>query len=72
MAYDLDRKSPDGPAQTHDAPCEACGTPLTHLGDMPRTSQREAIRVFRCYGCNAVVSKQWSALSETSDRRCPV
>jgi hypothetical protein len=70
MASNLDWKV--GLADAHDAPCEACGRPMTHLGNMPRTSRRDAIRVFRCYGCNAVVAEQWSSLNETTDRHCPV
>jgi DNA-directed RNA polymerase subunit N (RpoN/RPB10) len=39
---------------------------------MPRTPRRDAIRVFRCYSCNAVVSKQWSAFNEPVRRRFAV
>jgi hypothetical protein len=70
MATNLDHKGPDVQARSCDAPCEACGATLTHLGDMPRTVTRDAVRVFRCYSCNAVVSKQWSASDERADRHC--
>jgi hypothetical protein len=72
MAHNLNHKGPDVFAQTCEESCEACGGPLTHLGNMPRTSTRDAIRVFRCYSCNAVVSKHWSASDKLADRQFSV
>jgi predicted SprT family Zn-dependent metalloprotease len=34
--------------------CDACGNHMTLLAALPRTARHEAVRVYRCYGCNAV------------------
>jgi hypothetical protein len=37
--------------------CELCGLGMTHLGDLPGRMGKAAIRVFRCYPCNRIVSR---------------
>jgi hypothetical protein len=37
--------------------CEICDWEMTHLSDLPSYLGRAAIRVFRCYVCNNVVSE---------------
>jgi hypothetical protein len=34
-----------------------CGKEMSHLGDLPQSRGKPAIHVFRCYGCNNVVSE---------------
>jgi hypothetical protein len=37
--------------------CEMCNWEMTHLSDLPPYLGRTAIRIFRCYVCNNVVSE---------------
>jgi hypothetical protein len=37
--------------------CELCDAQMTHLSDLPSYLGRAAIRIFRCYVCNNVVSE---------------
>jgi hypothetical protein len=37
--------------------CEICNWEMTHLSDLPPFLRRGAIRIFRCYVCNNVVSE---------------
>jgi len=37
--------------------CESCDAEMTHLSDLPSYLGRAAIRIFRCYICNNVVSE---------------
>ena len=36
--------------------CDKCATEMKQLGQLPALSIRAAIRVFRCYACDHVVS----------------
>lgn len=48
---------PDGP----DAPsrvCDKCDAAMTHLSDLQPMIGSAAMRIFRCYSCNHVVSEQ--------------
>jgi hypothetical protein len=45
---------PTGPTRT----CDKCTAEMTHLADLPAYQGRDAIRVFRCYVCNNVVSEK--------------
>jgi hypothetical protein len=47
--------SPEAPSRT----CEKCEADMTHLSDLPSIIGRAAMRVFRCYACNHVVSEEW-------------
>jgi hypothetical protein len=47
--------SSDIPSRT----CELCDAEMTHLSDLPSFLGRAAMRVFRCYVCNNVVSEEW-------------
>ena len=38
--------------------CEKCDAEMTHLSDLPSFLERSAIRIFRCYVCDAVVSEE--------------
>ena len=38
--------------------CGECGADMKQLGKLPAVSRYPAIRVFRCYGCDNVVSEQ--------------
>ena len=38
--------------------CEACSVPMTHLADLSSIGLHEAVRVFRCSGCNRVTSAE--------------
>jgi len=38
--------------------CEECGADMKQLGKLPAVSLYPAIRVFRCYRCDNVVSEQ--------------
>jgi hypothetical protein len=47
------------PEQKHESfsrTCE-CGNQMTYLGDLPQSRGKPAIRIFRCYHCNNVVSE---------------
>jgi hypothetical protein len=37
--------------------CERCEAEMAHLSDLPSYLGRAAIRIFRCYICNNVVSE---------------
>jgi hypothetical protein len=37
-----------------------CGQQMTHLSDLGRTAKYQAVRVYRCYDCNYVIS-EWIA-----------
>jgi hypothetical protein len=37
--------------------CEKCDAAMVHLSDLPSYLGRAAIRIFRCYACNNVVSE---------------
>lgn len=38
--------------------CEKCDAVMKQLAELPALSIRTAIRVFRCYGCDHVVSER--------------
>jgi hypothetical protein len=38
--------------------CDACSAPMTHLADLSPIGLHEAVRVFRCSGCNRVTSAE--------------
>jgi hypothetical protein len=40
--------------------CEKCNWEMTHLSDLPSYLERAAVRIFRCYVCNNVVSEDRS------------
>jgi hypothetical protein len=46
--------------------CE-CGRQMTHLGDLPQSRGKPAIRIFRCYGCDNVVSAPKDRLHRQND-----
>jgi hypothetical protein len=37
--------------------CAQCGTKMIHLSDLPSYDRAGPVRIFRCYGCNKVVSE---------------
>jgi hypothetical protein len=37
--------------------CAQCGTKMIHLSDLPSCIGAGPVRIFRCYGCNKVVSE---------------
>jgi hypothetical protein len=39
--------------------CKKCKAEMTHLSDLPSFLGRPAIRIFRCYVCDNVVSEKW-------------
>jgi hypothetical protein len=39
--------------------CEKCKAEMTQLNDLPSLLGRSAIRIFRCYVCDNVVSENW-------------
>ena len=39
--------------------CDICASEMTHLSDLPSLLRAAAVRVFRCYVCNHVVSGDW-------------
>jgi hypothetical protein len=39
--------------------CEKCDAEMTHLSDLPSFVARSAIRIFRCYVCDNVVSEEY-------------
>lgn len=53
--------------------CEACGDRMTHLGDLPDAGRFPAVRVFRCYECNKVVTERWQLAPDerTQDSATP-
>jgi hypothetical protein len=50
--------APDEPT-TSARLCEKCKAEMTHLSDLPSFLGRAAIRIFRCYVCDNVVSENW-------------
>jgi len=46
--------SPDAPSRT----CDKCGADMTHLSDLQPIIGSAAMRIFRCYACNHVVSEE--------------
>ena len=54
-----DANVPPNPADQTDAKriCEKCGAEMKQLGVLPAVSERAALKVFRCYICNNVVSE---------------
>jgi hypothetical protein len=53
-----DANVPPNPADENDAVrrCEKCNAAMKQLAELPALSIRAAIKVFRCYTCNHVVS----------------
>jgi hypothetical protein len=45
---------PEAPSRT----CEKCEADMTHLSDLQPIIGSAAMRVFRCYACNHVVSEE--------------
>jgi len=45
-----------------DHPCKNCGTSMILLGRLPSIRLRRSVDVYRCYGCDAVVSvpRDWN------------
>jgi DNA-directed RNA polymerase subunit N (RpoN/RPB10) len=41
--------------------CEKCKAEMAHLSDWPSFLEKVAVRIFRCYTCDNVVSEAWSA-----------
>ena len=59
MASPAANASPDSP-DVPDVPsrvCEKCGAAMTHLSDLQPIVGSAAMRIFRCYSCNHVVSE---------------
>lgn len=57
MASPVAKDAPDSP----DVPsrvCEKCGAAMTHLSDLQPIVGSAAMRIFRCYACNHVVSEE--------------
>lgn len=46
--------SPDVPSRV----CDKCGAAMTHLSDLQPIVGSAAMRIFRCYACNHVVSEK--------------
>ena len=53
-----DANAPPNPADQNNPvrPCEKCGAAMKQLAELPALSIRAAIKVFRCYVCDHVVS----------------
>jgi hypothetical protein len=47
-----------GASDTPSRICERCEAQMTHLSDLPSYLGRAAIRIFRCYVCNNVLSEE--------------
>jgi hypothetical protein len=43
--------------QTPNRICEKCSAVMKQLGELPALSNHAALKVFRCYGCDHVVSE---------------
>jgi hypothetical protein len=54
---DANAPSGSGAANIPSRICEICEAEMTHLSDLPSYLGRAAIRIFRCYVCNNVVSE---------------
>jgi len=51
----------NAPSDSLDVPsrvCDKCHAAMTHLSDLQPIIGSPAMRVFRCYGCNNVVSEE--------------
>jgi hypothetical protein len=46
--------SPDVPSRA----CDKCDAAMTHLSDLQPMIGSPAMRIFRCYACNHVVSEE--------------
>ena len=46
--------SPDVPSRA----CDKCNAAMTHLSDLQPIIGSAAMRIFRCYSCNHVVSEE--------------
>jgi hypothetical protein len=58
MAFDDADVAPDGADQGKRLrSCEKCCADMKQLGQLPALSIHAAIRVFRCYACDHVVSE---------------
>jgi hypothetical protein len=55
MASDEETVPADIPSRI----CEICEATMTHLSDLQPRLFGAALRVFRCYACNHVVSEEW-------------
>lgn len=57
MAFQDVNVAPD-PADQGNPPriCDNCNAIMTQLGELPALSIHAAVRIFRCYGCDHVVS----------------
>ncbi|SHL59886.1 hypothetical protein SAMN05444159_6329 [Bradyrhizobium lablabi] len=50
---------PNVPAQQERSrPCEKCNAAMKQLGELPALSIHAAIRIFRCYACDHVVTER--------------
>jgi len=49
---------PSDPADQNKHSCEQCGADMKQLGKLPAVSMHPALKVFRCYACNNVISEQ--------------
>jgi hypothetical protein len=56
---DVDPPSDSGTSDIPSRICEKCEAQMTHLSDLPSYLGRAAIRIFRCYVCNSVISEDW-------------
>jgi len=54
-----DANVPSNPAVQNDQKrgCEQCGADMKRLGKLPAVSRHPAIKVFRCYACDHIVSE---------------
>jgi hypothetical protein len=57
VSDDANELSNSGPSNIPSRICELCEAEMTHLSDLPSYLGRAAIRIFRCYVCNNVVSE---------------
>jgi hypothetical protein len=44
--------------------CKNCRRPLTHLGNVPRLSLRDAVQVFACARCEIIETSAWRIADE--------
>jgi hypothetical protein len=58
MASDEETAPPSGPS-TPSRICEICEATMTHLSNLQPRLFGAALRIFRCYTCNNVISEQW-------------
>ena len=54
---DTDPPSNSEPSDIPSRICEKCEAEMTHLSDLPSYLGRAAVRIFRCYVCNNVISE---------------